>query len=162
MTTAWIWALCQRMRQIQITQWSGARACNYLRKSSLDAGCFAEENGIVCCRSAADRVGATRAHVSQAVSASCHCNQNFCPPSGSDTRLQIRRVPRSAATWVDVIGWHFPKDNLKFIFWWKMFFVKIPLKSVLKGQINNKPLFGQIVAWAKIPLTSYLPWPSSA
>ena len=50
----------------------------------------------------ADRVAATRAHASQAVSASCHCNQNFCPPSGSDTYLQIRRAPRSAATWVDV------------------------------------------------------------
>ena len=34
---------------------------------------------------------------------SCHCNQNFCPPSRSDTHLQIWRAPRSAATWVDII-----------------------------------------------------------
>ena len=54
-------------------------------------------------RSVADRVAATRADASQAVSASCHCNQNFCPPSGSDAHLQIPRAPRSAATWVDVI-----------------------------------------------------------
>ena len=52
---------------------------------------------------------ATRAHASQAVSASCHCNQNFCPPSGSDIHLQIWRAPRSAATWVDVIGPMQPK-----------------------------------------------------
>ena len=57
-------------------------------------------------RSAADRVAATRADASQAVSASCHRNQNFCPPSGSDAHLQIRRAPRSAATWVDVINGH--------------------------------------------------------
>ena len=44
-----------------------------------------------------------RRYASQAVSTSCHCNENFCPPSGSDTHLQIRRAPRSAATWVDVI-----------------------------------------------------------
>ena len=54
-------------------------------------------------RSAADRVAATRAQASQAVSARCHSNQNFCPLSGSDTHLQIRRAPRSATTWVDVI-----------------------------------------------------------
>ena len=59
--------------------------------------------GLLLDRSAADRVAATRAHASQAVSASCHCNQNFCPPSGSDIHLQIRRAPRSAATRVDVI-----------------------------------------------------------
>ena len=78
----------------------------YSRKSSLDAGGFAEESGIVGAllgRSAADRVQKSGTRVSQAVSASCHCNQNFCPPSGSDTHLQIRRAPRSAATWVDVI-----------------------------------------------------------
>ena len=57
--------------------------------------------GALFSRSAADRVAATRAHASQAEYASCHCNQNFCPPSGSDTHLQIRRAPRSAATWVD-------------------------------------------------------------
>ena len=48
MTTAWRCAPCQRMRGIQITQWSGSRACNLLaKKSSLDAGGFAEESGIV-------------------------------------------------------------------------------------------------------------------
>ena len=77
-------------------------------------------------RSRADRVAATRADASQAVSTSCHCNQNFCPPSGSDAHLQIRRAPRSAATWVDLIvtslcfiitlgpqqnGWH-STDNI--------------------------------------------------
>ena len=65
---------------------------------------FGEESGIVSTgalfgRSTADRV----AHPSQAVSASCHCHQNFCPPSGSDTHLQLRRAPGSATTWVDVI-----------------------------------------------------------
>ena len=70
-----------------------------LGKSSLDAGGFAEESGIVLGRCLA----APRQIASQAVSARCHRNQNFCPPSGSNTHLQVRRAPRSAATWVDVI-----------------------------------------------------------
>ena len=117
MTTAWRCAPCQRMRRIKITQWSGSRACNLLAKTSLDTGGLAEESGIVfgglLRRSAADCVAAMRAHASQAVSASCHCNQNFCPPPGSDTHLQIRRAPRSAATWVDVIdlAHHYTLNN---------------------------------------------------
>ena len=107
MTTAWRCAPCQRMRRIQITQWSGARACNLLAKIEFRCGWlrWREQDcvGVLLSRSAPDRVAATRAHESQAVSASCHCKQNFCPPSGSDTRLQIRRAPQSAATWVDVI-----------------------------------------------------------
>ena len=38
MTTAWICAPCQRMRQIQITQWSGTRACNLLAKIEFRCG----------------------------------------------------------------------------------------------------------------------------
>ena len=38
MTTAWRCAPCQRMRQIQITQWSGARACNLLAKIEFRCG----------------------------------------------------------------------------------------------------------------------------
>ena len=38
MTTAWRCAPCQRMRQIQITQWSGARACNLLAKIKFRCG----------------------------------------------------------------------------------------------------------------------------
>ena len=107
MTTAWRCAPCQRMRRIQITQWSGSRACNLLAKIEFRCGWHHWREwdcvGTLFDRSAADRVATTRAHASQAVSARCHCNQNFCPPSGSDTHLQIRRAPRSAATWVDVI-----------------------------------------------------------
>ena len=47
MTTAWRCAPYQRMRRIQITQWSGSGHAIYSRKSSLDAGGFAEESGIV-------------------------------------------------------------------------------------------------------------------
>ena len=68
------------MRRIQVTQVGPGHAI-YSRKSSSDAGGFAEESGIVL----ADRVAAMRALASRAVFASCHCNQNFCPPSGSDT-----------------------------------------------------------------------------
>ena len=108
MTTAWRCAPCQRMRRIQKTQWSGSRACNLLAIIEFRCGWLRWREwdcvGVLLGRSAADRVAAaTRAHASQAISASCHCNQNFCPPSGSDTHLQIRRAPRSAATWVDVI-----------------------------------------------------------
>ena len=95
------------MRRIQITQWSGSRACNLLAKIEFRCGWLSWREwdcvGALLGRSAADHVAATRAHPSRAVSASCHCNQNFCPPSGSDTHLQVRRAPRSAATWVDVI-----------------------------------------------------------
>ena len=66
-----------------------------------------------------DRVAAAPAHASQAVSASCHCNQNFCPPSVSDTHLQIRRAPRSAATWVDVI-WSILRRTVTKL-WWDVF-----------------------------------------
>ena len=38
MTTAWRCALSQRMRRIQITQWSGARACNLLAKIEFRCG----------------------------------------------------------------------------------------------------------------------------
>ena len=107
MTTAWRCAPCQRMRLIQITQWSGSRACNLLAKIEFRCRWLRWREwdcvGALLGCSAADHVTATRAHASQAVSASCHCNQNFCPASGSDTHLQIRRAPRSAATWVDVI-----------------------------------------------------------
>ena len=107
-TTAWSCALCQRMRQIKITQWSGSRACNLLAKIEFRCGWHRWREwdcvGALLGRSTADRVAATGAHASQAVFASCHCNQNFCPPSGNDTHLQIRRAPRSAATWVDEIA----------------------------------------------------------
>ena len=107
MTTAWRCAPCKLMRRIQITQWSGSRACNLLAKIEFRWGWLRWREwdcvGALLGRCAADRVAATRARASQAVFASCHCNQNFCPPSGSDTHLQIRRAPRSAATWVDVI-----------------------------------------------------------
>ena len=89
----------------------------YSRKSSFRCGwlsrrewdCVGELLGFT-----AGRVAPTRAQASQAVSASCHCNQNFCPPSGSDTYLQIRRAPRSDATWADVIltDW---SNNVPFI-----------------------------------------------
>ena len=106
MTTAWRCAPCQRMRQIQITQWSEALACNLLAKIEfrlLDAGGFPEESGIVLvrCGRSCGRFASTRE--SGSIRQLCHCNQNFCPPSGSDTHLQIRRAPRSAATWVDII-----------------------------------------------------------
>ena len=82
-------------------------ACNLLAKIEFRCGWLRWREwdcvGALLGCSAADRVAATPAHTSQGVSASCHCNQNFCPPSGSDTHLQIRRAPRSAATWVDVI-----------------------------------------------------------
>ena len=95
----------------------------YSRKSSLDAGGFAEESGIVLVRclegSAADRVATARAHASPTVSASCHCNQNFCLPSMSDTHLQIRRAPRSAATWFDVI-WSILRRTVTKL-WWNVF-----------------------------------------
>ena len=108
MTTAWRCAPCQRMRRIQITQWSGSRACNLLPKIEFRCGWLRWREwdcvGALLGDSASDCLAATRAHASQALCASCHCNQNFCPPSGSDTHLQIRRAPRSAATWVDVIG----------------------------------------------------------
>ena len=38
MTTAWRCAPCQRMRRIQITQWSGCRACNLLAKIEFRCG----------------------------------------------------------------------------------------------------------------------------
>ena len=107
MTTAWRCAPCQRMRWIQITQWSGSWACNLLANIEFRCGWSPSLKRVGLCwlgRSAADRVAATRADASQAESASCHCNQYFCPPSESDAHLQIRRAPRSAATWVDVIG----------------------------------------------------------
>ena len=107
MTTVWRCAACQRMRRIQITQWSGSLACNILAKIEFICGWLRWREwdcvGALLGRSAADRVAATRVHASQAVSASCHCNQNFFPPSSSDTHFQIWRAPRSAATWVDVI-----------------------------------------------------------
>ena len=107
MTTAWRCAPCQQMRRMQITRWSGSWACNLLAKIEFRCGWLSCSKwdcvGVLLGCSAADHVAATRAHASQAVSASCHCNQNFCPPSGSLTHLQIRRAPRSAATWVDVI-----------------------------------------------------------
>ena len=81
MTTAWRCAPCQRMRRIQITQWSGSRACNLLAKIEFRCGWLRWRKwdcvGALPGRSVADRVAATRAHASQAVSASCHCNQNF-------------------------------------------------------------------------------------
>ena len=85
--------------------------CGWLRRREWD--CVGELLGF-----AAGCVAPTRAQVSQAVSASCHCNQNFCPPSGSDTHLQIRRVPRSAATWADVIPmvW-WPLTSLMMVYW---------------------------------------------
>ena len=101
MTTAWRCAPCQRMRPIQITQWSGSWACNLLAKIKIRCGWLRWREWD--CVGAADHVAAARAHTSQAVSASCHCNQTFCPPSGSDTHLQIWRAPRSAATRVGVI-----------------------------------------------------------
>ena len=106
MTTARRCAPCQRMGRIQRPQWSGSWACNLLGKNEFRCGWLRWREwdfvGVLLGRSAADRVAATRAHASQAVSERCHCNQNFCPPSTSDTHLQIRREPRSAATWVDV------------------------------------------------------------
>ena len=96
----WIWSLRPGYSKVSWDLWNRTI---YSRKSRLDAGGFTEESGALLGRSAADGVTATRTHASQAVSVSCHCNQNFCPPYGSDTRLQIRRAPRSAATWVDVI-----------------------------------------------------------
>ena len=72
---------------LRVSEWDEYKSFNevcpghaiYSRKSSLDAGGFAE--------------AMSRANASQAVSASCHCNQNFCPPSGSDTHLLIQRAP---------------------------------------------------------------------
>ena len=84
-------------------------------------------------RSAADRVAATRADVSQAVSASCLCNQNFCPPSGSDAHLQIWRAPRSAATWVDVID---DKSSLLQIMTWHQIGTK-PLSEPIMTQSTD-------------------------
>ena len=107
MTTAWRCAPCQRMRRIQITQWRGSRACNLLAKIEFRCGWLRWREwgcvGALLGRSTTDHVAATRALTSQTVSTSCHCNQNFCPPSGSDTHLQIRRAPQSDTTWVDVI-----------------------------------------------------------
>ena len=120
MTTAWSCAPCQRMRRRQITQWSGSRACNLLAKIQFRCGWLRwrawDCAGALLGCSAADPVAAPRAPTSQAVSARCHCNQNFCPPSGSDTHLQIRRAPRSAATWVDVIE-HCQVDSFPHIQW---------------------------------------------
>ena len=109
--------------QIQITQWNGSRACNLLAKSEFRCGWIRWREwdcvGALLARSAADGVAAARAHASQAVSASCHCNQNFCPPSVSDTPLQIRRAPRSTATWVDVI-WSILRHTVTKL-WWNVF-----------------------------------------
>ena len=84
MTTAWRCAPCQRMRQIQKPQWSGPRACNLLAKIEFRCGWIGWREwdcvGALLGRSAAVRVAAAWAHASQAVYASCHYNQNFCPP----------------------------------------------------------------------------------
>ena len=82
---------------MQFTRENRVFRCGWLRWREWDC-----VGALLGC-SAADRVAATQAHASQAVSASGLCNQKFCPPSRGDTRLQIQRAPRSAATWVDVI-----------------------------------------------------------
>ena len=92
MTTAWRCATCQRMKRIQINQWSGSSACNLLTKIEFRCRwlCWREWDcvGPLLGRSA------TWAHASQAVSPSCHCNQNFCPPSGNDTSKSGERLDR--------------------------------------------------------------------
>ena len=118
MTTAWRCAPCQRMKGIQITQWKWVPGMQFTRENRVQMRVASLKRVGLCwclaCRSVADRVAATRAHASQAASTSCHCNQNFCPPSGSDTHLQIRKAPRSATTRVDVIDW---KKNLYSFTW---------------------------------------------
>ena len=103
MTTVWRCALCQR--RIQITQWSGARACNLLAKIEFRCGWlrWREWDCVLLVRSAADRE---------------HTRVRQYPPAVTAIKisallpgaiLQIRRAPRSAATWVDVIDielWH--------------------------------------------------------
>ena len=96
---AWRCAPCQRMRRIQITQWSVSRSRNLLTKIELRCGWlrWREWDSV----GAADRVAATRAHVNQAVIASCHCKISALLPGAilaceSGERLDR---PQPGLTW---------------------------------------------------------------
>ena len=95
----------------------------YSRKSSLDAGGLAEESGIVLVRClAAPRQIAwpLREHtrVRQYTPAVTTIKISALL-SVSDNHLQIRRAPRSAATWVDVI-WSILRRTVTKL-WWNVF-----------------------------------------
>ena len=146
MATAWRCAPCQQMRRIQITQWSDVLGMQFTtRENRVYQMRVASLKRVGLCwlgRSAADRVAAsTRADASQAVSASCHCNQNFCPPSGSDAYLQIRRAPRTAATWVDVMGCQVHNLIICIIY-----SATITYSQILARSANECPSINSIVA----------------
>ena len=134
MTTAWRTAPCQRMRRIQITQWSWSRTyAIYSRKPSLDAGGFTEESGIVLVRCLATPRQMCGCYASTSESGSIRqlslqskflpsFRERYSPPNPENASIGRN------LTWADII-WH-----------WK-FKVKVEVKGTIVSVASSWLIF---------------------
>ena len=89
MTTAWRCAPCQRMRRIQIIQWSGSRACNLLAKIEFRCGWLREHTQV-------------RQYPPAAIKISALLPERYSPPNPESAPISHN------------LGWHNYKADSRF------------------------------------------------